>query len=67
MVIKMMKAAVLGATGSVGQIFVQLLNGHPWFEISVVAASERSAERKYSEVAKWRLPTSIPEKIAELN
>ncbi len=67
MVIKMMKAAVLGATGSVGQIFVHLLSGHPWFEISVVAASERSAERKYSEVAKWRLPTSIPEEVAELN
>lgn len=63
----MLKAAVLGATGSVGQIFVQLLNGHPWFEISVVAASERSAGRKYSEVAKWRLPTSIPKEVAELD
>ncbi len=38
----MMKTAVLGATGSVGQIFIQLLSGHPWFEVSVVAASERS-------------------------
>jgi aspartate-semialdehyde dehydrogenase len=63
----MMKAAVLGATGSVGQIFVQLLNGHPWFEISVVAASERSAGRKYSDAAKWRLPTPIPEDVAELD
>jgi len=63
----MMKAAVLGATGSVGQIFVQLLSGHPWFEVSVVAASESSAGRKYSEVAKWRLPTSIPEEVAELD
>jgi len=66
-VIKMMKAAVLGATGSVGQIFVQLLSGHPWFKISAVAASESSAGRKYSEVAKWRLPTSIPEEVAELD
>jgi len=65
-VIKMMKAAVLGATGSVGQIFVQLLDGHPWFETSVVAASERSAGQKYSEVAKWRLPTPIPKGVAEL-
>ncbi|MFQ6080250.1 MAG: aspartate-semialdehyde dehydrogenase [Candidatus Bathyarchaeia archaeon] len=63
----MMKAAVLGATGSVGQIFVQLLNGHPWFEISVVAASERSTGRKYSDVAKWRLPAPIPEDVAELD
>jgi len=62
----MMKAAVLGATGSVGQIFVQLLDGHPWFETSVVAASERSAGQKYSEVAKWRLPTPIPKGVAEL-
>ncbi len=62
----MMKAAVLGATGSVGQIFVQLLSGHPWFETSVVAASEKSVGKKYSEAAKWRLPSSIPEEVAEL-
>jgi aspartate-semialdehyde dehydrogenase len=62
----MMKAAVLGATGSVGQIFIQLLSGHPWFEVSVVAASERSTGLKYSEAAKWRLPTSIPENISNL-
>ncbi|RLI45885.1 aspartate-semialdehyde dehydrogenase [Candidatus Bathyarchaeota archaeon] len=62
----MMKAAVLGATGSVGQIFIQLLNGHPWFEVSVVAASERSAGLKYSEAAKWRLPTPIPENVSNL-
>ena len=43
----MLKAAVLGATGNVGQIFVQLLEGHPWFETSVVAASERSKGRTY--------------------
>lgn len=63
----MIKAAVLGATGSVGQIFVQLLSGHPWFKVSAVAASESSAGRKYSEVARWRLPTSIPEEVAELD
>jgi aspartate-semialdehyde dehydrogenase len=62
----MMKAAVLGATGSVGQIFIQLLNGHPWFEVSVVAASERSAGLKYSEAARWRLPTPIPENVSNL-
>jgi len=63
----MLKAAVLGATGNVGQIFVQLLNGHPWFKVSVVAASERSAERKYSEASRWRQPTPIPEDVADLD
>ncbi len=63
----MMKAAVLGATGSVGQIFVQLLSGHPWFEVSVAAASERSAGLKYSEAARWRLPTQIPENVSDLD
>jgi len=62
----MLKAAVLGATGMVGQIFIRLLNGHPWFEVSVVAASERSVGLKYSEAAKWKLPISIPEDVADL-
>jgi aspartate-semialdehyde dehydrogenase len=63
----MLKAAVLGATGNVGQIFVQLLNGHPWFKVSVVAASERSAGRTYSEASRWRQPTPIPEDVADLD
>ncbi len=62
----MIKIAVLGSTGSVGQIFIQLLNGHPWFEVSVVAASERSTGLNYSEAVKWRLPTSIPEGVSNL-
>jgi len=62
----MLKAAVLGATGNVGQIFVQLLNGHPWFKVSVVAASERSAGQTYSEALRWRQPTPIPEDVANL-
>ncbi len=67
MVTKMLKAAVLGATGNVGQIFIQLLDGHPWFEVSVVAASERSKGRTYAEVAKWRQSTPLPEDIANLD
>ncbi len=63
----MLKAAVLGATGNVGQIFVQLLNGHPWFKVSVVAASERSTQRTYFESAKWRQTTPIPEGVANLD
>ncbi len=62
----MLKASVLGATGMVGQLFIQLLDGHPWFEVSVVAASERSAGQKYSEVAKWKLPTPIPKSVRDL-
>jgi len=63
----MMKAAVLGATGMVGQLFVRLLNGHPWFGVSAVAASERSVGLKYSDAAKWKLPTPIPEDVADLD
>ena len=63
----MLKAAVLGATGNVGQIFVQLLDGHPWFETSVVAASERSKGRTYGEASRWRQSTPIPEDAAQMN
>ncbi len=45
--------AVLGATGAVGQTFVRLLEGHPWFEVTELAASERSAGRPYAEAARW--------------
>jgi aspartate-semialdehyde dehydrogenase len=45
--------AVLGATGAVGQTFVRLLEHHPWFELTGVAASERSAGRRYGEVTRW--------------
>ena len=45
---KKIPVAILGATGSVGQKFIELLNGHPWFSISELAASERSAGKKYS-------------------
>ena len=62
----MLKAAVLGSTGMVGQRFIHLLNEHPWFEVSVVAASERSAGQKYSEVAKWKLSTPIPKSVHDL-
>ncbi len=62
----MLKAAVLGATGNVGQIFVQLLEGHPWFEVTVLAASERSKGRTYSEASRWRQSTPIPETVAQM-
>jgi aspartate-semialdehyde dehydrogenase len=63
---KKIPIGVLGATGSVGQKFIQLLENHPYFEVVEVAASERSAGRKYSEAVNWILPERIPEKIAGL-
>ena len=58
--------AVLGATGSVGQRFVQLLDGHPWFKLHEVVASDRSAGRPYAEAAEWRLDTLLPTDAAAL-
>ena len=58
--------AVLGATGAVGQRFVQLLDRHPWFELAETAASERSAGRSYGEAARWILPGAIPAAAARL-
>jgi len=63
----MLKAAVLGATGNVGQIFVQLLDGHPWFKVTTVAASQRSKGRTYGEASRWRQSTPIPEAVAQLD
>jgi aspartate-semialdehyde dehydrogenase len=58
--------AVLGATGSVGQRFVQLLEHHPWFRLHEVVASERSAGKTYGEAAGWRLDTLLPEDASGL-
>ena len=55
---------ILGATGIVGQRFIQMLEHHPWFEVSWLAASDRSEGRPYAEAARWRLKTAIPEKVA---
>jgi aspartate-semialdehyde dehydrogenase len=57
---------ILGATGTVGQRFIQLLDEHPWFEVTWLAASDRSAGKLYPEAAKWNLATPIPAKIAAL-
>ena len=57
---------ILGATGVVGQRFIQLLEDHPWFEVAWLAASERSAGLPYGEAAKWRLKTTIPASIAKM-
>lgn len=57
--------AVLGATGAVGQRFIQLLEGHPWFQVTELVASERSAGRTYGEAANWVLSGNPPAGIAE--
>jgi aspartate-semialdehyde dehydrogenase len=57
---------ILGATGMVGQRFIQLLENHPWFEITWLGASDRSAGKPYGEAAKWRLDTPLPEHIARM-
>lgn len=58
--------AVLGATGTVGQKFVRLLEGHPYFEVTELVASQRSAGRPYREVCNWKQDTRIPERQAEM-
>src|SRR5882724_11586610 len=57
---------ILGATGVVGQRFIQLLENHPWFEIAWLAASHRSEGKLYGEAARWRLKTQLPERIAAM-
>ena len=60
------KAGILGATGAVWQRFVEALANHPWFEITALAASERSAGKTYKEAAGWRLDTAMPESVENI-
>jgi len=57
---------ILGATGMVGQRFIQLLENHPWFNITWLAASDRSAGKTYAEACVWRLDTPLPARIAQM-
>ncbi|MGB6596428.1 MAG: aspartate-semialdehyde dehydrogenase [Candidatus Acidiferrum sp.] len=63
---KKWRAGVLGATGLVGQRLVKLLAGHPWFELTEVAASERSSGKSYAEAVRWHLDGPIPEAARSL-
>jgi hypothetical protein len=54
------RAGVLGATGVVGQRLVDLLTAHPWFELTEVAASERSSGKTYGEAVRWHLDRPMP-------
>lgn len=62
------RVGILGATGTVGQRFVSLLVNHPWFEISVLAASERSAGKTYEEAlsGRWNMDIPLPKHIGDL-
>jgi aspartate-semialdehyde dehydrogenase len=60
------KVAILGATGAVGQRFIQLLQGHPWFKVEVLAASERSAGKKYKNACNWLLESNMPSEVADM-
>lgn len=70
----MQKIAVLGATGAVGQEFVMSLNKHPWFELTEIASSARSAGKKYvdalrdpvSGILRWHNPESVPDYIQDM-
>ncbi len=57
---------ILGATGAVGQRFIQLLEDHPWFEVTEVAASDRSAGKRYKDACAWRFGSPLPPSVADL-
>src|SRR4051795_593083 len=63
---KKYRVGILGATGTVGQRFAQLLDGHPQFEITAMAASDRSAGKTYGEACAWKLPGSVPQNVREI-
>lgn len=58
--------AILGATGNVGQRFIQLLQDHPWFRVAELVASERSAGKKFSEATVWRLGADMPDSVRDM-
>jgi aspartate-semialdehyde dehydrogenase len=62
------KVGIIGATGMVGQRFITLLENHPWFEVTLVAASSRSSGKKYSEVVsgRWHMKSGVPSAVSEL-
>ncbi len=60
------KIGILGATGMVGQRFIQLMERHPWFEVAWLAASDRSSGKAYGEAVRWKLDTPLPSEIAAM-
>jgi aspartate-semialdehyde dehydrogenase len=60
------QVGILGATGMVGQHFIKFLQGHPWFELTWLGASDRSAGKRYKDAMTWHLPGGVPETVADL-
>lgn len=63
---KKIPVGILGATGMVGQKFVELLSSHPWFEIVALSASDRSVGKRYGDAMKWSMQGALPQKIADM-
>ncbi|HSX18825.1 MAG TPA: aspartate-semialdehyde dehydrogenase, partial [Candidatus Saccharimonadales bacterium] len=63
---KKIKVGILGATGAVGQRFVQLLENHPWFEVTALCASEKSAGKLYKDIVNWKVSETIPSYAANM-
>ena len=63
-----LKVAVLGGTGMVGQRFITILENHPWFEVTTIAASPRSAGKTYEEAlaGRWKLEVPMPEMVKKI-
>ena len=63
-----LKVGILGGTGMVGQRFIALLENHPWFEVTTIAASPRSAGRSYEEAVgdRWKMDTPMPEAVKKI-
>ncbi|MGA2272788.1 MAG: aspartate-semialdehyde dehydrogenase [Bryobacteraceae bacterium] len=60
------EVGILGATGMVGQHFIKFLQGHPWFDVKWLGASDRSAGKKYKDAMTWHLPGAVPVTVADL-
>lgn len=63
-----LKVGILGGTGMVGQRFIALLENHPWFEVTTIAASPRSAGKSYEEAVggRWKMDTPMPEAVKKI-
>ncbi|MDX2044190.1 MAG: aspartate-semialdehyde dehydrogenase [Acidobacteriota bacterium] len=60
------RVGILGATGTVGQRLIHMLRNHPYFEVTAVAASDRSEGKRFADVCKWKLPFEMPETVKDL-
>ena len=65
---KKYKVGIIGGTGMVGQRFVSLMENHPWFEVTTIAASPRSAGKTYAEAVgdRWKMDTPMPEAVKNI-